>query len=70
MFVLYLAQALLSGHVPLGCEPKGETAHWYYPHFNHQFLDIVQQYKDVIVGLIFGHEHKDNLRIVLDDKGR
>ena len=70
LITIHLLQVLLSGHVPPGYEPKGSSINWYHPAFNQRFLSLIQQYSGIIVGLIFGHEHKDNLHIVYDDRGK
>ena len=53
-----------------GVWPTNEaTYHDYTPKHNHEIKQIMQQYNDVIVAAIFGHEHAEDYRMIVDDLG-
>ena len=58
-----LDQVYIVGHVPPGTMARAPMQ-WFYAKFNEQFLRLLQQYSDVIVAAIFGHEHTDSFRFL------
>ena len=64
-----LFQVMLSGHIPPGIYAQAKGVSWYYPIFNVRFLNLLQNYSDVITSTIFGHEHTDGFRIVYSKQG-
>jgi len=65
-----LFQVMLSGHISPGVFAQAKGISWYYPIFNVRFLDLLQNYSDVITSTIFGHEHTDGFRVVYSKQGQ
>ncbi|KAK3094952.1 hypothetical protein FSP39_008293, partial [Pinctada imbricata] len=57
-------KVLITGHVPPGIEATDEIQ-WMYEHYNKRFNKIIIDYSDIIIGLHFGHEHTDNIRLYM-----
>jgi len=60
-------QALIVGHVPPGVYArsvfKGTETKWFYNSRNEQYIAIIREYCDTIVGQLFGHEHEDAFKL-------
>jgi len=60
-------KAIITAHVAPGIKSRqdpGRPEHGsFYPELNSAFLDIVQQFTDVIEIQLYGHEHSDGLRL-------
>jgi len=66
-----LFQVLLSGHISPGVFAQANGISWYHPTFNVRFLNLLQNYSDVITSTtIFGHEHTDGFRVVYSKQGQ
>ena len=63
-------QVIFTGHIPPGYFSAASNTRWFYERFNDQFHKILQEFSDIIIAAIFGHEHKDSFKIVYKvDKG-
>ncbi|XP_067938951.1 acid sphingomyelinase-like phosphodiesterase 3b isoform X2 [Watersipora subatra] len=59
-------KVLISAHVPFGVGAKGDYIHM-YKKYNEQFVSLVREYHDVIIGLFFGHEHNAAVKVLFDE---
>ncbi|XP_041371161.1 acid sphingomyelinase-like phosphodiesterase 3b isoform X4 [Gigantopelta aegis] len=59
-------KVIVTGHVPPGVHNPGNLL-WFYPEFNTRFNDIIVKFSDVIIGMHFGHDHADGMKIFYKD---
>jgi len=61
-------KAIVAAHVAPGIKSRQDPGRpelgSFYPELNSAFLDIVQQFTDVIEIQLYGHEHSDGLRLI------
>ena len=50
-------QVLLIGHIPPGDEDN-------WPEYGQLYLNVTKQFKDTIVGHLYGHTHMDQFQLV------
>lgn len=56
-------QVYIAAHVPPGVFELNPETNWFHDDFNDAYMDIVENYADVILAHFYGHEHFDSLRI-------
>ncbi|XP_033107535.1 acid sphingomyelinase-like phosphodiesterase 3b isoform X2 [Anneissia japonica] len=61
---------VIVGHVPPGCFERSRGKCWFYPEFNAQYIEVIQQFHDVIAFQLFAHQHDDSFRLFYDDEGK
>ena len=61
--ILIFAQVYIAAHVPPGTFELAPSFKWFHEDLNHQFLDIIDNYNDIIVAHFYGHEHTDSFRL-------
>jgi len=66
-YALCMMQVLIVGHVPPGVCGRCRSVSWMRPAFNKRFVHLLQQYHNVIVATVFGHEHTDAFHVVYDN---
>ncbi|KAK6188125.1 hypothetical protein SNE40_004376 [Patella caerulea] len=59
-------KAYVISHVPPGAFERLARMSWFYPQFNQQYLKIIADYSDIIIGQFYGHEHTDSFRLLID----
>jgi len=61
-------RAIITAHVAPGIKSRQDPGRpelgSFYPELNSAFLDIVQQFSDVIEIQLYGHEHSDGFRLI------
>ncbi|KAH3848892.1 acid sphingomyelinase-like phosphodiesterase 3a isoform X2 [Dreissena polymorpha] len=57
-------------HVPPGSFELGTGLGWFYDKYNRRYLDLLEEYSDVIMAQMYGHEHTDSFRVQLDAEGK
>ena len=59
----FFVQVYIAAHVPPGTFELAPSFKWFHEDLNHQFLDIIDNYNDIIVAHFYGHEHTDSFRL-------
>ncbi|WAR24739.1 ASM3B-like protein, partial [Mya arenaria] len=53
-------------HVPPGVFELGSGLTWFYPKYNKQYLEKLEEFADIITLQLYGHEHTDSFRVQFD----
>ncbi|WAR24740.1 ASM3B-like protein [Mya arenaria] len=56
-------------HVPPGVFELGSGLTCFYPKYNKQYLEKLEEFADIISLQVFGHEHTDSFRVQFDAEG-
>ncbi len=56
--------------LPTGSECVGDTSYFFTAEFNTKYLQIINDYADVIATNMAGHYHKDDFRLIRNDAGQ
>ncbi|WAR24741.1 LOW QUALITY PROTEIN: ASM3B-like protein [Mya arenaria] len=57
-------------HVPPGVFELGSGLTWFYPKYNKQYLEKLEEFADIISLQLYGHEHTDSFRVQFDAEGK
>ncbi|XP_052775676.1 acid sphingomyelinase-like phosphodiesterase 3b [Mya arenaria] len=57
-------------HVPPGVFELGSGLTWFYPKYNKQYLEKLEEFADIITLQLYGHEHTDSFRVQFDAEGK
>lgn len=55
-------KVFITGHIPPGLLPNGKS--WFPANYNERFIQIIQEYADVINAMFFGHDHATIFKII------
>eukprot|EP00795_Rhopilema_esculentum_P004337 gene4337-20546_t len=63
-------KVIISGHIPPGINAYGAFDGFWAQNYTQKYVDLVTKtYSDTVIGQLFGHIHKDDLRLqMLNDK--
>ena len=56
-------QVFIAAHVPPGVFELSPRFHWFHDDLNTEYLDVIDDYGEVIAAQFYGHEHTDSFRV-------
>lgn len=56
-------QVYIAAHVPPGVFELAPTFKWFHEDLNTEYLDVIDNYGEMIVAQFYGHEHTDSFRV-------
>lgn len=60
---LFKRKVFIAGHVPPGTFELAGDFKWFHDQLNERYLDVIDDYSDIITAHFYGHEHTDSFRL-------